>query len=594
VRKKVYLILFLLFCAFGLIASEFEITASVDAMKIGMDDTLVYTVRIKGNNNPIVPDISKIDDFKTVQTQRGSEFSIINGMSSYYTNFTFYLLPKKTGTLKIPPVSYNYKGKKYKTRSFEIKVVKGSIKPQNANRRMGNSRLRSFFDNGFDDPFGDPFDSVFKRRPQQKQRIDIFLKPEISKKSVKKGEQIIYTIYLYTRNKITNVSLLSEQSFPGFFQEWKPLTNQIEGRKIEYDGKIYQLYEIRKVALFPTKTGKLKIPSLKFAINLYEPYSFSFSNSRKIYRSTEEIDITSSQVDKNEELPVGSYTMILKVPQSNIDINDILTVKLVISGVGNIKTLPVPRFEPNPYFKVFEPVVKRKTEFTEKGIEGSVVSEMTINFKAKGKILLPSLTMRVFDPKKNEIINLKTKPVHINVTGIKEKTNNSIQMQRELDKTKTDISYIKEGRLNVNKKHYYNLIIFYVLLIIPFLINILYLLKIFIIDKYLINSLSAKKKKFFMSILNKLNSTKEYGDIHSIIEEYFKERSGIGFSELTNESIGSFMNGLKFGKNDIDLVLNIKEDSESAKFSPIKKDGNRLDKDIKDLIRIFKKIESRL
>jgi len=590
VRKFTLLYILLILSALSLYPNQFEITASVDAVKLGLDDTLIYTIKIKGNNNPVKPNISIIKDFKTVQTQRGSEFSIINGVTSYYTNFTFYLSPKKTGILKIEPISYSYKGKVYTTRGFDIEVVKGSIKPANGNRRMGNRGLRSFFDNSLNDPFDN---MLIRRRAPQRQTIDVFLKTDISKKIIKKGEQIIYTIYLYTLNRITNVSLITEQSFPGFFQEWKPLSNQIEGFKKEYDGKIYQVYEIRKVALFPTKIGTLTIPALKFAINVYDPYSFAFSNSRKIFRTTNEIKINSMKIKGQAGLPVGSYTIKLSVPKRQIDINDILTVKLKITGVGNIKTLPVPSFEPNPDFKIFEPVIKRETHFTKRGMEGIISSDITLNFKRKGTITLPALKLKIFDSIKNKIVILQTVPVNIKVSGIKEKSNGSIPVQHTIAQTQFDISYIREGVLKKKSINYYNLQWFYILLILPFIINIIIFLKRFVLDSYLNNSVSLKNKRFFNKIQKNLLAVKNYGDIHSIIEEYFEEKSNVGFSDLTNETIENYLTKMKICDSDIKLVLRIKTESESAKFSPLKKDSMKLGSDIKNLLKILKKIEGK-
>jgi len=587
--KKILYFFFLFMLVFNLHSSDFEITASVDATKIGIDDVLIYTIKIKGNNNPNVPDIPQNKNFKITQSQRGSEFSMINGLSSYYTNFTFYLSPKQIGMLKLAPVSYVYNGKTYKTKGFNIEVVKGRIKASNSNRRMGNRGLRSLFDDSFEDAFNSPF----RRRTQPKQEIDVFLKTNISKQEVNKGEQILFTIYLYSRNRLTNVNLISDQSFPGFFQEWKPLDRQIDSSNKEYNGKIYQVYKIREVALFPTKIGELTIPSLKFAVNLYDPYAFAFSNSKKIFLTTKEVKIQSTNFKGQFGLTVGSYTMNLSVPKKKIDINEILTVKLKIEGIGNIKTVPIPEFEPNPFFKVFEPVIKREFHFSKRGVEGSISSEMTLNFKKKGAILLPSLKLKVYDPYKKKIIVLKTQPVHIIVSGVKEKNESPIPLPKEIIKVKSDISYIKEGKINQNTTNYDSKL-FYILILLPFILNLIYILKIYVFDKYIKNSSTLKKRKYFSFIQKSLNEVKEYSEINSIIEEYFKNRSGVELSELTNMTIEKFLVNLQISDFDIKLISRIKTESDLAKFSPQKIDKGKMVSDIRNLITVFKKIESKV
>ena len=75
------------------------------------------------------------------------------------------------------------------------------------------------------------------------------------------------------------------------------------------------------------------------------------------------------------------------------------------------------------------------------------------------------------------------------------------------------------------------------LIVVPFLFNFIYLIKIFLFDKYVVNSLSGKRKKFFSGIQKRLDSIREYGEINSILEDYFVERSGTGRSELTGTVI---------------------------------------------------------
>jgi hypothetical protein len=68
-------------------AVEAEVTASINADKIGLDDTLIYTLTFKNINNPIQPDLAYWDDFKTLQHHAVQNFS------------------SATGQARLPPVS---------------------------------------------------------------------------------------------------------------------------------------------------------------------------------------------------------------------------------------------------------------------------------------------------------------------------------------------------------------------------------------------------------------------------------------------------------------------------------------------------------
>ncbi|MCP5045957.1 MAG: protein BatD, partial [bacterium] len=175
-------------------------------------------------------------DFKIAQTSRSTEFRFVNGVTSYYTNFVYYLTPLRTGAFTLPPVTYEDNGRQHKTRTFTVTVVKGSVAPPTQPRRR---RRPSIFD---DDDF---FSSPFRRRSQPRE-VDIKVVPVLSKRTVVKGEQIIFKILLYTNTRIQSVNMLSNQSLPGFWQEWFPVSRSIEGENRQIDGNVYQVFEVRK------------------------------------------------------------------------------------------------------------------------------------------------------------------------------------------------------------------------------------------------------------------------------------------------------------------------------------------------------------
>ncbi|MCK4888293.1 MAG: BatD family protein, partial [Candidatus Aminicenantes bacterium] len=133
---KKYLVIFFLFIFISPINSaEFEFTASVDAETIGLDDYLIFTVTFKGIQNPVPPELSGLGDFNVIQTSRSSEFKFINGVSSSYINFIYYLAPLKEGTLVIPPLKYVHNNRVFKTPGFKVIAVKGSIKKISPKKR---------------------------------------------------------------------------------------------------------------------------------------------------------------------------------------------------------------------------------------------------------------------------------------------------------------------------------------------------------------------------------------------------------------------------------------------------------------------------
>jgi hypothetical protein len=281
----------LIFAALGILllsmpavlpALEAEVRASINADKIGLDDTLVYTLIFKNINNPVQPDLTHWDDFKTLQTSRSSEFQFINGASTSSTSFTYYLMPVRTGKLTLPPVHYSHEGRDYQTQALAVEVVKGSLNPRPVSPA---SRTQPT-----DDDF---FASPFQNAPPQ--TVDARLQAVISKKNCFKDEQLLFRILLYTRNRIEAVNMVSSPSFAGFWQEWFPVPQSISASSENVNGVIYQVYEIRKAALFANESGTMTIPALQFELQLADAASMFFG-SKPVRRSTQPIKITVNPV----------------------------------------------------------------------------------------------------------------------------------------------------------------------------------------------------------------------------------------------------------------------------------------------------------
>jgi len=580
-KVKRFFFLFVIWSS--LVGADIEFKASINADKIGIDDVLLYTITFKGITNPPQPDISNFKDFRITQTSQSTEFRFVNGVSSYYTNFVFYLQPLKTGTFTIPPVSYDHKGVTYRTSPFSVEVVKGSV----GTRAPPRKQPRSLFGDDF-------FSSPFNRK--QTQEIDVKLHTYVSRKKVIKGEQVIFKVLLYTRNRIESVNLVSNQSFPGFWQEWYPIPRSIDGKTIEINGKQYLVYEIRKVALFPTKAGIQTIPSLKFELGLLGQSLSFFSTPRRIFRESTPVQIEVAGLSlAAQNLPVGSFSFSVGAEKKEVDVNDILTLRLKIKGRGNIKTLNIPKYTNSEYYEVYPAKISRDYNFGENRLSGVLSGEIPIAFKKAGVISFPVLEFKYFDPESAKIVSLTSNPMVINVTGKKKHRESAITMPKtEIVKKGEDIDFIKKGPVFDQHQNFYKSGLFIFLLLIPFVLNFFFILKVTFFDKVVMNNKLLTQKKLINKTLNKIKNVKEHGEIHIILEKYLKEKVGLGFSEINHTSINNLFKKCNITDYDAEAFIRVKSESESSRFSPQKKSPVELKKDISLLISILKRIDNRL
>jgi len=582
---KLYLTLILILVSIlPLGSADVEFSASVDSEIIGLEDYLVYTITFKGIQNPVPPDITGIGDFNVIQTSRSSEFKFINGVSSSYVNFLYYLTPLKEGELLIPPLKYVHNNNVFKTQGFKIVAVKGSIK------KTAPQKRRSLFD--LDEDLS-PFNS-FRSAPQE---IDVKLRALISKKKALIGEQLIYRILLYSRNRIESVNLISGQSFPGFWQEWYPVRKSIDGVSEVLEGKNYQVYEIRKAALFPSKMGELLIPSVRFELSLSDNSFSFFSTPRRITRSTNSIRIHVENLSANSEnFPVGRLDITVKPEKHSIDINELLSIKIEVKGFGNIKTLKIPEFSSGKSFKVFPSKITRKINYKDNGIFGNVIAEVPVSFKEPGIVKIPSLEYKYYDPLESKLKVIKSRELSISVTGVREEyTSDLNHVSGGIAKIGTDIDFIMKGSIYDQKRFVYRSILFRVILVVIFAGVLSFFIYEYFIKSYILGNKKYRKKKSVQSLLKKLDGLKEYGDVFQIIEEYLEVKTGIRRSEISKSRIEDLFYSSGINKNDTEEFLRIRTETELSRFSHSTiKTISQLRIEITDLKNLIKRIDLKL
>jgi hypothetical protein len=572
----------LLTMPFVLTALEAEVTATINADKIGLDDTLIYTLTFKNISNPSQPDLTHWDDFKTLQTSRSSEFQFSNGASTSSTSFTYYLMPTRTGKLTLPPIHYRHEGRDYQTQSLTVEIVKGSLNPRPPPQTNQSSPIG-------DDFFASPFQN------QQPQAVDTRLQAVISKKNCLKDEQLLFRILLYTRNRIEAVNMVSSPSFAGFWQEWFPVPQAITASSENINGVIYQVYEIRKAALFANESGTLTIPALQFELQLADPASMFFG-AKPIRRSTQAIKINVREPQAAAAgLPVGQFNFSVSCPQTRANSNDIITLQMKISGSGNSKTIIAPTYQSNDTIQVYPAKISQENTYNPLALNGTVRVEIPVSFNKAGTVTFPSLEFKYLDPVSRSIISLRSQALSIAVSGDKLKLDKTMTLpQSAIIQKGEDIDFIKSGSIDDQSIYFYRQDWFAWVIVFLFAVNLIFLLKISLWQRYIVSSPLLKNRQILGLTLRRLARIQHYEDIAAILEYYCGEKSGLGFAEINNQKISELFLRRHVPADSVEKFLFIKTQAELAKFSPLRKTQAELKGDLQSLRTLLKEIDKKL
>ena len=178
ILRKLKLILFALLLSLpGWAADKISFTMEApQVVELGEQFRLAFSVNAKGTNLKL-PDLGDFEVLMGPSTSQSTSFQIINGVSSQSVSFSYlYVLrAKKEGRFNIAPGSITVDGSEYKSNAQSIEVVKGSAKPSSG---------------GVDTPTSTP-GTVPKG--------DLFVKLNLDKRSLYKGEHLTATIKIYSK-----------------------------------------------------------------------------------------------------------------------------------------------------------------------------------------------------------------------------------------------------------------------------------------------------------------------------------------------------------------------------------------------------------
>jgi hypothetical protein len=226
--------------------------------------------------------------------------------------------------------------------------------------------------------------------------------------------QAILTIEIKTELSFQNGSL-SKPEIPGAIVE--PLVED-DQREMVDDG-VRTLVFVRSYAIFPSKIGKVTIPSIVFEAVIQEPGSHGFGffgRGRKIKASTEAITLNvkaiPSNYPKNQPfLPVKSLSIVESFDEDNpeVQVNKALTRRFEIRALGTLTsflpTIKAPRLK---NCEVYSESGSKEQERSADGLLASVNFSQVYLPSSPGKITVPEQVIYWWD---TDVDDLKTTPI---------------------------------------------------------------------------------------------------------------------------------------------------------------------------------------
>ncbi len=357
-------------------AQAARISVQTDRSPVAVDETfqLIFTVDGEPDGQP---DFSVLDqDFEVLGSSQSRNISIVNGKTSRTTRYLVRVLPRRSGELVVPPVSF---GKDVSP------LLKIPVKDAGAAAKDGQASAADkevFMEVSLDNP-----------RPWVQQ-------------------QVILTVRIFSRIQWREASL-SDPRFRGGEVLMQKLGEDRSYQK-QRDGKTWQVIE-RRYTLFPQKSGELQMEPLRLNLRVPDgskrqrsPFG-SFNDpffddffSRRSYRTK----VVRSKALKLEVQPVppafsGSHWLVARDVQlqeswsgdtSTLKTGEpvTLTLSIVADGVtlGQLPELDLPNV---PGLRIYPDEPSSQEQVIEQGLRSTSTRKFAIIPTHPGEYELPAV-----------------------------------------------------------------------------------------------------------------------------------------------------------------------------------------------------------
>lgn len=591
-KKSLYIILFL-GIALSAFAEDVVFKAQAPSQVIvGRPFQLTYSVNQRSRDLR-APEFTDFDYLAGPYTSTSSSTSFVNGhrSSSFTQTYTYTLMAQKAGTFTIGPATVKVDGENYQSNGVRIQVL-----PEDEQPTAQQSQQQS--------PANQRTQATQSSQGENVSSENLFVRTVASKTRVHEQEALMITYKLYFANvdvaQLTNNTKLPE--FTGFLKqdiEQGEIQTQLE----HYNGRNYQTAVLYRTILYPQHSGDIKIDPAKFEAvlrvqtrqqvrSIFDDFFGSYTNVTKMLTApgvTIHVAALPSGKPAGFSGGVGKFSITPSISQTEIQTNDAVTIKLDITGAGNMKLLKTPAIDWPEGFEPYDPKVTNNFNTTTAGVSGTKSIEYLAIPRSAGEYTIPPLSFSYFDIEDKAYRTLSTPEytIHVKRSGASEHSGSdndgavvSYTHKEDIKQLGTDIRYIDTKPLNITHRksqitNYNHLWLCYVVPLILAIVLLIILRKrikenadITRVRYKRANKVAQKRLKAAAAALKANDKDHFYEEIERAAWTYLSDRLSIPTAELNKDNITALLHEKRVSEDLINEVKNVLSTAEFARYAP--------------------------
>lgn len=375
-------------------AVTFEAQLSKDELGINERLRIDFTMNRDGDNfNP--------PDFKGFRVVMGPLQNIssswVNGVRSYSKTYSYTLAPTARGSFTIGQATIEIGGKVYKSLPKKVTVTAAVDKPSTQKTA----------------------DDIAEE--------SLHLVAEVSKTDpyLNEAVSVVYKLYVSPSVNVSNYRPLDNPKYNNFWSQDIPVT-RLEVKNGTYDGKPFRYVVLKRVVLYPQKSGDLEIEPLSLDVTVDVPTNQRDFFGGRVYTQTNRTVSAGKRTLQVKPLPdrgkpddfsgaVGDFNFSVTTSKKVLKASESLQAIVEVRGKGNLKLFPLPELNLPGSLEVYDPEFNEQVRVTLSGMQGTVRNNYTVVPAYQGKYPVPSISFTFFNPEKGRYETITSDEILIEV-----------------------------------------------------------------------------------------------------------------------------------------------------------------------------------
>lgn len=372
-------------------------TARVEQKLVGVGQTVDFVLKAQSTglkDLQLDPQFS-LENLEVVSGPMQSQtWQFVNGRASRAESLSWRLRAKAVGAAQVHEITLKVNGELFELPDQAIQVQQDPVAETDA---FGRSRAA--------DPFQSfPF-SRRRRSPASETEPKLFLRAEVTPKEPYAGQQVLYTLYLFTQADVGAIDPESVPDFEGFWVEDVPQPEKLRPEMVDIQGQRYGRVVLLRKAVFPMRPGKVELEPVRARLIVSMPeYSWLGSvidRKREIFRTSNAATINVRPLPPAPEEfhgAVGKLTLSALLEPTELRVGGAATLTVKLEGQGNIQGLQPPELPTLDGVRVFPPEQSSQSRVAGTRVLGEKTWTYVLIPDRAGQWQIPSLSLDYFDP----------------------------------------------------------------------------------------------------------------------------------------------------------------------------------------------------